>query len=57
MWCVPYRHITEVSGFWKEVCSSLAGTAKSVLVQECRDHSSGPPVSEQDQPRPGPAVE
>lgn len=28
---VPWRLITEVPSFWKEVCSSLAGTAKSVL--------------------------
>lgn len=31
---VPWRCITEVPGFWKEVCSSLAEIAKSVLAQE-----------------------
>lgn len=38
--CVPWRHITEVPSFWKEVCSSLAGTAKSVLAQERVGRSS-----------------
>lgn len=54
---VPWRRITEVPGFWKEVCSSLAGIAKSVLAQEGGGHSSSPPVRAQDRPRLGPAVE
>lgn len=45
---VPWRHITEVPCYWKEVCSSLAGTAKSMLTQERGGRSSSPPVPAQD---------
>lgn len=47
--CVPWRHITEVPGFWRKVCSSLAGTAKSVLAWESGSHRTSPPVPQQDQ--------
>lgn len=39
--CMPWRHGTEVPRSWEEVCSSLAGTAKSVLAPESGGHSSG----------------
>lgn len=55
--CVPWRRITEVPSFWREVCSSLAGTAKSMLAWEGGGHSSSPPVRAQDGPRLSPAVE
>ena len=29
--CGPRRHTTEAPSFWKEVCSSLPGTAECVL--------------------------
>lgn len=45
--CVPWRHIAEVPGSWKEVCSSLVGTAKHGLAQERGGGSSSPPVPAQ----------
>jgi hypothetical protein len=45
---VPWRYITEVPGFWQEVCSSLAGTTQPELAQESGSYSTSSPVPLQD---------